>query len=934
MSILLIMGMTMTANYTYGAILHEVRTKQVVTKGAVHINDKLLMSKGWRNVNILKVDLSDSNILVAPIESATGVQRQTILDMVNNSGAVAGINADYFDMGTSNTPSLGMLIKDGSLSHGYNSNYSTLGINKNMATFMINNDNMPMMDYYGVTLRIHVNGNLIGAAGTKNNIQSSITRPIIIDSTYYQTTNNIVSAHPTVYTIVVEDQMVTYKSLSGEKVTIPENGYVIIVPESLANTYYNQIKEGDIVEVQEMLYLNNGITEAVNSMKLGIGGSGIIMRNGEAYKGAAHAVSPKSNVARTIIATVKGTNEILLITIDNSSGYVGIGQSELVELLKRYGVQDAMYFDGGGSTTFVARNEGTTAPVLQNHPSDGSQRKVINGLGVFTTSAPGSIVNLTVTPESSRTFVGEQITLNLKGTDENSNPVTIDPSMVTFSVEGGTGDFLGNTFTPTSSGKMLIVASYKGVNHAVEIQVAEKPLGIYVEPSLVQLNEGASKTVQVYGVDQEGYKIPLKADSLTWTSSNRNIQVSNNTVTALAKGVEHLTVDYKGITGNVGVIVGSAAVPLESFESNLAKWAGTNNAGTVFASTDVKYHGEKSLKMTYTFKPSSDKQVAYTVLDTPITVVEDANSINLWLNGKKQGHSAKLEVVDSLGKTFDLKLTDNIDFSGWKYLSASLPEDLVLPAQVTKFYVSANSVSEEVTTAVYIDHVSMTRGFRQGSGLSAREDYLFDPYYKETLQDAIGGQYIINVVGQTKADSMLLGNESISQMSQKLANGASMILKASSKNSQLNLAPTSYTYNNTYQSGAYGNTKFIMLGTDSGGLRTTDENGWANMKAAIANSSEAKNLIIIMSKNPLTQFSDALEGKAVHNYLKEVREATGQNIFVFYAGGTEPEVCIEDGIRYMRTNGISVATDNYQDGSFIKFKIDGDAVYYTIEKFK
>ena len=163
----------------YGGILHETRTEQVITKGAIHINDKLLMSEGWRNINILKIDLNDSNVSLKPIESTTGVERQTVLQMVNNAGAVAGVNADYFDMGTSNTPSLGTYIQGGVLKHGYNSNYSELGPNKNMATFLLDTDNTPSMAYYGVSLRINANGNFIGAAATKNNIPNTITRPML-----------------------------------------------------------------------------------------------------------------------------------------------------------------------------------------------------------------------------------------------------------------------------------------------------------------------------------------------------------------------------------------------------------------------------------------------------------------------------------------------------------------------------------------------------------------------------------------------------------------------------------------------------------------------------------------------------------------------------------------------------------------------------------
>ena len=89
-----------------------------------------------------------------------------------------------------------------------------------------------------------------------------------------------------------------------------------------------------------------------------------------------------------------------------------------------------------------------------------------------------------------------------------------------------------------------------------------------------------------------------------------------------------------------------------------------------------------------------------------------------------------------------------------------------------------------------------------------------------------------------------------------------------------------------------------------------------------------------MSKNPLTQFNDALEGQALHEYLKSYKENTGKNIFVVTPGGSENEVRIEAGIRYITTHGMNVITDQYKEGSFLKFKVDGDKIYYTFEKFK
>lgn len=925
-----------STNVVYGAVLHQETTTQTITKGATLTNEKILSEVGWRNINVLRVNLDEPNVALKPIESANGTSRQTVLQMVNDAGAIAGVNSDFFDISTSSTPSFGPVISDGELKHAYNSNYSSLGPNKYMGTFTIDTNNGVSMDYYGVSLRLNANGTFVGAMGGYNNIPSKLYRPVVVDCTYYSNTSSIISKLPNTYTIVVEEDVVTYCSKSNEAVDIPKNGYVILIGEQDANNYYSQLKVGTSVDLQQFLYLSNGLTEAVSNIKLGIGGGGLIMKDGVEYTGAAHKITPTSNDPRTIVATLKNSNEVLLITIDGRGDYKGMTHSDLVTFLKSYNVKDAMYFDGGGSTTMVARNEGETEVTLQNNPSDGSQRKVINGLGVFTTSETGDVAQLIIDTNYNRTFVGESISLTVKAVDENSNPVTLNKDNITYSVAGVNGRFEGNKFIPTSSGKALIIASYDGVEVGTEIIVSEKPQGIRIEPSNLQVDENSTKTVQVYGIDSEGYKLPLTASSITWTSDNNTVGATNNTVVTKGKALATLTANYKGLTAKLGVTVGNVTSAIESFETNTASWGGDTSTvkGSVIVCNDekYKYHGTKSIKMTYTFDKSPNKQVAYTLFDTPIQIPSDAMSLNMWLYGKKQGHAAKVEVVDSNNKKFYLKLTDNINFEGWKYVSTALPEDMVLPAKVTKFYTYANSVSEKTTTAVYIDHVSITRGFKDREGISVRDDYRFDPWYKETLQDPTGDQYVINAVGGTKVESMLLSKETTNKIANQLSNKSSLVVMASGNNLSLPLTANSIAYKNTYEVKDYSSTRVIMAGTDSGGLRATQASAWLNIKSAIS-TSNAKNIILVMSKNPLTQFSDTEEGKAFHKYLRETREQTGKNIFVITTGTTGNEVRIEDGIRYIKTSGLNTTTDNVKDASFVKFKMVGDKVYYTFEPF-
>ena len=917
----------------YAGVLHQIREEQVITKGATHINDKLLMNDGWRNVNVLKVYLDEPNIAIRPIESSTGVTRKSVLDMVTESGAIAGVNADYFDMGTSSTPSLGTFIKDGEIKHAYNTNYSSLGANKHMATFLLDTNNTPLMSYYGVSIKLSANGEFVGAASSKNNIPGSITRPIIVDDAYRQNTNSIVAAHKTVYTIVVENGKVTYRSKQGEGVTIPQDGYVVILPQALANEYYKKMPIGADVELEEYLYLNDQITHTIDKLKLGIGGSGIIMRDGNAYTGSAHKVTPNSAVARTVVATTKDSNAVLLLTVDYKGSYKGATHTQLIEILKRYNVKDAMYLDGGGSTTFVARNEGAFSPTLQNSPTGGAQRKVVNALGVFSTSQTGNVAKIEIEPNTDRTFVGENVSFKFKATDENNNPVQVNTAEVTFSVVGGSGNFNNSSFVPTSTGNMLIVANYKGIESATEIAVTDVPKGLVIEPSLLQVNEGETKKVQIYAVDKLGYKIPINASNVTWSNDNSNIGASGNKITGNAKTTATLTANYKGITKSMGVVVGNTSLPVESFENTTATWNGDTSSvtGKVEVSKELKYHGNQSIKMAYTFMPSPNRQIAYTQFTTPINIPSDASSINMWLNARDQGHIAKIEVVDSTGQKYFLKLSDNLNFTGWKYVTTQIPADMVLPAKVTKLYAYSNSNKEKISTALYIDHVSVTRGITKKAGVTVRDDRNADPSYREVMQGTINNQYILNAVGPTKVNSMMMSSDTLKSIGNQLSSGP--VIMTSRSNNPVSISSPMYNYKNTYETINYNNTTVVMLGTESGGIRTTEAAGWTNLKNTLQKTG-SDHIILVMSRNPLTQFNDSLEGKVLHDYLADFKEETGKNIFVVTPGGYENEVYLEDGIRYIRTHGVNVLSDNYKEGSFLKFKVDGKSIYYTFEKFK
>ncbi|MEG0579876.1 MAG: phosphodiester glycosidase family protein, partial [Niameybacter sp.] len=446
----------------------------------------------------MKIDLSNENIALKPIEPQTLGERSTILIVANANGALAGVNADFFDM-SSKTPAFGPSISDGIIKNTYNTDYNTLGPNKYMGTLVVDDQGNATMDYYSVKMWIEVDGEKVFDLSSYNKTPSSIRTPFVIDRSYYVNNAALISKYQSVglYTVIVEEDEVSFVSGLNEVVEIPKDGYAIVISADTIGKYMPYLQEGQELECVEAVTLNNQVVDYIEDLQMGIGGGGLILKNGAAYQGESHKVSGDKREPRTVVANTYNENEILLITIDGRlTNTLGASHKDLIQILKDLGVKDAMYLDGGGSTTMVARNEGDTTLTVQNKPSGGSLRNVANGIGVFSTMPQGELAKIIVKPSSERTFVGEPISFTLKGTDEYGNPVPLDRSEVSISIAGVTGEWDGFTFSPESQGNGLVVVTAEGITGTTEIKVS-KPTGLMIEPSTLQLRENTTKQVQV-----------------------------------------------------------------------------------------------------------------------------------------------------------------------------------------------------------------------------------------------------------------------------------------------------------------------------------------------------------------------------------------------------------------------------------------------------
>ncbi len=144
---------------------------------------------------------------------------------------------------------------------------------------------------------------------------------------------------------------------SYEQCDIPENGYVIVGPESQIGPFLNSRKFNFDVKMSPNWKDVNHI----------LSGGPYLVKNGEIYVDmtAEKLASVGGRNPRTAIGYTKDNN-LILITADGREGAsVGLTLNELANLMKQLGCVNAMNLDGGGSTVMYVDGHVVNKPAVQ-----------------------------------------------------------------------------------------------------------------------------------------------------------------------------------------------------------------------------------------------------------------------------------------------------------------------------------------------------------------------------------------------------------------------------------------------------------------------------------------------------------------------------------------------------------------------------------------
>ena len=315
-------------------------------------------ARGTIRAYLLTANLKKKGLSLQYAAPAQVAARDELSDMLASDKAIAGVNGDFFDISDTAAP-LGVGAEQGQVLHGQSEG---LWLN----SFILTANGTPKIGEHPVTASVPdlpdlditgVNAPWVVPDGI--GLYTAQWGPApgysVTDAARHKDVRQVVIQHGTVVSNSVDVD-------SGTKI----EGKMLIGRGNGASRLFHLLPVGTKVTVD---------VQAKSRPQLAIGGSVVLLHHGRIMTNDDGELHP-----RTAIGIDRDTGSILLLVIDGRQSFSrGYTLLELARLLKKLGADEALNFDGGGSSTMVTRRPSGRTTVA-NSPSDGHQRQVANGL--------------------------------------------------------------------------------------------------------------------------------------------------------------------------------------------------------------------------------------------------------------------------------------------------------------------------------------------------------------------------------------------------------------------------------------------------------------------------------------------------------------------------------------------------------------------------
>ena len=594
---------------------------------------------------------------------------------------VSGLNGDWYVLSTG-APT-GLVVTDGVVrATGYYSSTWAIGFYDDGTAFIAQN---------GLSMSVTLGGATLNLSGGINKVRKMTSSDgsgglTLLTSDFADTTKNSEAGVDVILT-PVEDESGTYSTEPriGRQTQyvveqVLESTGSIAIPEGKAVLTLNAKDNADTLAKLRALMPGDTVTLSItstdarwNDVDQALGGVAKLVTNGQAASGL-----DASRTAWPAIG-IKADGTLVFYALDGKQPGLSVGatQTQVAQRLIELGCVEAICMDGGGSTTIgVTYPDGSSMEVV-NSPSDGSQRA--NSTAIFLTTElqpTGELDSYYVTPTDNLLLSGAAVQLSASGLDTHYYPTSGYEVEWEVTEGGGTVDENGLFTAGTESGTSRVTADDGYASGTVSITTVSTP------DSITLSDESTGAAVTSLNLDPGG-QMDLKASAsyrsldltaqdtcFTWTADPAVGTVDENGLfTAGEKSASGtLTVSAGGKTLTIPVSVAGHVNTLEDLEGGMDAFTATDTAvPAVETGLEYVHNGRQSLKMTY------DASSGSASLGAALAIPTGESWLGMWVYGDGSGNTLMATVTDSQLQTSQILLTA-LNFTGWQYVSAELPE--------------------------------------------------------------------------------------------------------------------------------------------------------------------------------------------------------------------------------------------------------------------
>ncbi len=628
-------------------ILQQAPTIEEIAPGVTFGEYPMTTTAGPVVVRIVAVDTHRSDVKVGEVLAHDTLEShgETVGSMAKRTGAVAGINGDYYDIGATNRPT-NIVIRNGTL----------LQMPRNRYALALTRDGAAHVAEFSFMGQVQVGDRTVSLDAIDRRPADAGTTLLTPEYGGVPPLDNVTLA--SLQLLGGTPPLARYRvtGIADNLSAQPPGYYLAIGPGALSTA--GVPNPGDVVSAGGDLS-----PLGLDTIATAIGGGPLILHGGswiddpDGPNGGEY--DKRIPCTGAAIAT---DGRLFLIEVDGRQPSVSVGltRREFASLMRALGASEGLAFDGGGSSTMSVRRLGDAVSEIVNSPSDRIERPVGNGLFVYSTAPVGPAVRLVAQPGIVRAVTGAAVPLRIAAVDA-ANHVAATGAVSENVEPPSLGQVRNGIFYARQAGSGRIALHGGPLKGAIELNVLAAPARLSIEPPGANVDNRGTLQLFAHAADARGYPVALPK-TLRWSTSSGSI--ARDGLFHAATRNARITVRVANAAVQSLVTVGSHEVALPFAER--ARFTSIPHGGGGHVARDSQCGS--CVTLAYAF--AGNERAAYAVSDLALP----PGTIGISFDVLDDGSASRLRAAVRNAINEDTLLTAAVlDAPGWRHVTVRFP---------------------------------------------------------------------------------------------------------------------------------------------------------------------------------------------------------------------------------------------------------------------